>query len=131
MKNAQKNSPMKTLKRTFKMKKATAQWNKPTNPYIIHIGVPSFPPIKAKVIKPNANTKLVLRKNTRLAAQKRKITSQPISMFSLIVDSFLIQDFLTQHDESVCGYTLKTQLKKAICQVIIDFSCLRNEVIEL
>ena len=87
--------------------------------------------MKAKVIKPNANKKLVLRKNTRLVAQHRKNTSQSINMFSLIVDSFLDEELLIENDESVFGYASKTLLNKVVCQVIIDFSCLRNEVIEL
>ena len=82
-------------------------------------------------MKPNANRKLVLRKNTRSAAQQRKNTSQSINTFSLIVDSFLDEELLIENDKSVFGYASKTLFNKAVCQVIIDFSCLRNEVIEL
>ena len=126
-----KKTSIKTLRKSPRLKETTARQSKAADPCVIKVGVKPPPPMKAKVMKPNANRKLVLRKNTRLAAQQRKNTSQSINIVSLIVNSFLDEELWIENDESNFGYASKTLLNKAVCQVIIDFSCLRNELIEL
>ena len=124
VKKTPKKTPIKTPRRSHKLKETTTRQSKATDPCIIHVRVEPPPPMKAKVMKPNANRKLVLRKNTRLVSHQRKNTSQSINMFSLIVDNFLDKWLLIEHDESVFGYASKTLLNKTVCQVIIKFSCL-------
>lgn len=129
-----KRTPNKTLiktPRSPKLKETTTWQSEPIVPCIIYVGVKPPLPMKAKVIKPNANRKLVLRNNTRSAAHKRKNTSQSINMFCLIVDSFLDEELFIEHDESILGYASKILLKNVVCQVIIHFNCLRNDLIEL
>ena len=87
--------------------------------------------MKPKVIKAVASRKLVMRKNTRLVAQERKNSSAAIKMFLVIVEKFLQKEILIEHDESIFGYQTVTLLTKNVCQVIIDFVALRNEVIDL
>ena len=86
--------------------------------------------MKPKVIKAAASRKLVMQKNTRLATQ-RKNNSTTIKMFSVTVENFLQKEILIEHDESIFGYQTVTLLTKDVCQVIIDFAALRNEVIDL
>ena len=83
--------------------------------------------MKPKVINAAASRKLVMRKNTRLAAQERKNSSTTIKMFSVIVENFLQKEILIEHDESIFGYQTVTLLTKYVCQVIIDFAALQNE----
>ena len=72
-----------------------------------------------------------MQKNTRLTTQERKNNGAAIKMFSVIVENFLQKEILIKHDESIFGYQTVTLLTKDVCQVIIDFAALRNEVIDL
>ena len=122
-KKTPRNTPKKTPKRSARLNQTPDQQRKQENYVVFYLGSKAPPLIRPTVIKAAASRKLVLQKNTRLAAQERKNSSAAIKMFSVIVENFLQKEILIEHDESL--------LTNDVCQVIIDFAALRNEVIDL
>ena len=82
-------TPKRTPKRSPRLNQTPNQQRKQEDPVVFCLGSKAPPPMKPNVIKAAASRKLVMWKNTRLAAQERKNNSAAIKMFSAIVENFL------------------------------------------
>ena len=67
-KKTPRNTPKRTPKRSPRLNRTLNQQRKQEDPVVFCLGSKAPPPMKPKVIKTAASRKLVMRKNTRLAA---------------------------------------------------------------
>ena len=84
------------------------------------------------VVKKQIARKLVLKKNTRAAAQTRKQDKSPyMQMFFMLVKSCFPNLIKIDYDIPIFGITWKSYLDKAICEEIMDFKEVSNCAINI